>query len=287
MPRPIHIAAALGAIYLVWGTTYYALRVVVEHMPVYLAAGARFAFAGVVLLAVAYARGELSRVPVHLALVSALLNFTIGNGLVGVAEKTVPSSVAALLGALTPMFAAMLAQLMGARASLREWLGMLLGMMGVAWLSFADVRGGSYGVVLLLLSALSWAVGSIVQKRWALTSGSAPGVQILLGGVTMATVGWVRGERWNFAAPANAYAALLYLAVFGSLVAFSCYTFLLKHTKPTVALSYAYVTPLVALAVGSIVGHEPLNARLLGAACLILPGIALIATSGSKKALQP
>jgi drug/metabolite transporter (DMT)-like permease len=285
--RPLHIAIALVSIYLVWGTTYYALRIVVEHMPVYLAAGLRFVFAGVVLLAVAYARGEQTRVPLHLALGSALLNFTIGNGLVGLAEQTVPSSVAALLGALTPMFASMLTQLMGARASMREWLGMLLGLAGVAWLSFADVRGGSYALVLVLLSALAWAFGSIVQKRWELTSGSAPAVQLLLGGVSMAMVGVVRGERWNMSTPTSAYAALLYLAVFGSLVAFSCYTFLLKHTRPTLALSYAYVTPLVALAVGSILGGEPLSARLLGAACLILPGIVLIATSANNKAVAP
>jgi drug/metabolite transporter (DMT)-like permease len=281
------IASCLGAIYLVWGTTYYALRIVVEHMPVYLAAAARFTFAGVILLGVSFARGERAPVPLGRALASALLNFTIGNGLVGLAELSVPSSVAALLGALTPMFASMLSQFGGTAVSGREWVGMLLGLAGVAWLSAFDGRISAFGTAMVLASAFSWACGSILQKRWQLTSGNAPGVQILLGGVTMALVGLVRGEHWNMHAPREAYGALLYLAVFGSLVAFSCYTLLLKHSKPTLALSYAYVTPLVALAVGNLLGGEPLTPRLLGAAALILPGIALIATRAGFRSAPP
>jgi drug/metabolite transporter (DMT)-like permease len=276
------LVLALAAVWLIWGSTYLAMRVAVAGLPPFGMAGTRFVLAGAALLVIVRARGEtmpglrawLVAVPV-----GALL-FLCGNGLVVVAEQTLPSSVAAIVCATTPLVASGLAALRGERPRKAEVVGMVLGIAGVALLGIGSPLAASgWRALLVLLAPIGWALGSLIARsESAKASGAsrglgAAGAQMIAGGVWMLLASRVLGEHVPHAFEWSSVAAWAYLVVFGSLVGFSAYSWLLAHSRPAVAMSYAYVNPVIAVLLGAALGGEHLGWATLGATALIGGGV--------------
>jgi drug/metabolite transporter (DMT)-like permease len=283
LPVDLRLIAALAAVYVIWGSTYFAMRVAVTGLPPLVMGAARFTFAGLVLVAIETARGAPPRPArqwLHAVPVGVLF-FVGGNGFVAIAVESIDSGVAAVVAATMPLWVAVLASVAGERPSGREWIGLVLGFAGVVvLLGGASLDGDPVHAGLLVLAPLSWALGSILARRLTTPAGLAvPGMQMVTGGVALAAVAFARGERPTIDAPADAWLALGYLVVFGSLVAFSAYAWLLRNARPAVATSYAYVNPVIAVMIGGIMGGELLDATTILATGLIVGAVALVVTS--------
>jgi drug/metabolite transporter (DMT)-like permease len=283
----VRLLLALGAVYVVWGSTYYAMRVAVSGLPPMMMGALRFVIAGVILLVVARGRGApwptkrqwLAALPV------GVLFFVGGNGLVAIAETTIDSSVAAVVCATMPLWAAVIATATGEPSTRREWIGLAVGFAGVVVLVGGAWTGGDpLHLVLLIMSPLAWAAGSILARRLPLPSGiGAAGLEMTTGGLALAAVALLRGEPLPLHGTADAWLALLYLTIFGSLVAFTAYAWLLQHARPSVATSYAYVNPAIAVLIGAAVGGEVLGPSTLLATGLIVAAVALVITDRAKR----
>jgi drug/metabolite transporter (DMT)-like permease len=286
------LALSLAAVYLVWGSTYLAIRFAIETLPAFTMAGTRFVVAGGLLYAWGRLRGAARPERAHwrpAALIGALLLLG-GNGGVVWAEHRIPSGVTALLVAVEPVWIALLTPLVvvGARrAGLRVAVGLAAGLAGVAALVI-DPTGGVdpssvdlWGALAVVLAALSWALGSLVSVRARLPASPwiATGMQMLAGGALLLVAGAVSGE-WSRVDVASfsmrSLGALAYLVVFGSIVAFTAYAYLLRNARPTVAATYAFVNPVVAVFLGWLFAGEPLTWRVGVASLLILVAVALI-----------
>lgn len=281
------IALALLAVYVVWGSTYLAILVALEGFPPMLMAGVRFLAAGIALFAVLWLRGAAAptrRQWLWSAVIGTLL-LVGGNGGVVVAEQWVASGVAALGVATVPLWAALFGGLWGRWPRRVEWLGLLIGFAGVALLNLGgDLGSQPLGALALLVAAVSWAFGSVWSKRLDLPVGLMASAAQMLGasGVFLLLSAGL-GERLDGAPGARAVLALLYLIVFGSVVAFSAYTFLLRRVSPALATSYAYVNPAVALALGVLLANERISALVIAAMLVILGGVALIGTGRGRR----
>lgn len=281
-PRPntTVLVLALLALYVIWGSTYLAMRIAMETLPPMLMAGPRFIFAGSLMFAFLRARG--APVPTRAEWVASakvgVLLLTFGNGAVAVAEQSVSSGVAAVIVASMPIWAAIFGYFFGSPPGGREWLGLALGFLGVVILNLGgDLKLDSRGLV-CLVAPISWALGSVWGKKLPLPKGGmATASQMICGGVALLVLALVTGERFERAPSMRTILAMLYLAAFGSLVAFTAYTWLLRNTRPALATSYAYVNPIVALLLGRFLGKEPLGLSAVGAAAVSLIGVALIA----------
>jgi len=275
------VALSLIAVYLIWSGTYLALRFVVLALPTMLMVGLRFVIAGSVLCVVLRLRGQPWPRARQLAasVPAGVLLFVVGNGFVALAEREVSSGAAALVCATMPLCAACLNFLAGRRPHGREWLGLLLGFVGVAILCLGkDLRAAPGAMMMLLLAPIGWALGSTWARRLALPPGlMGAATQMLMGGAVAALVALLRGEHLPAQWPLLAIGSLVYLIVFGSLIAFSAYTYLLGHTRPAVAMSYAYVNPGLAVVLGALLGGEPLHREVISASAFIVAGVFLMA----------
>ncbi len=273
---PAAVLLALTALYVVWGSTYLAMRIAVEALPPFGMAGTRFVLAGAVLLLVVRARGGPMPSPRQWAISVPLgaLFFLCGNGLVVVAERTIDSSIAAVVCATTPLLASGIGAATGERPSRGEWVGTLLGVAGVSILALGSPLAAS-GVrgLFVLLAPLGWAIGSTIARRTGATGFGCAAAQMLSGGAWMLVVSMVAGESVPVALPARALLAWAYLVVLGSLVGFSAYVYLLRTTRPAVAMSYAYVNPIVAVLAGAVLGGEHVGWATLAATALIAAGV--------------
>lgn len=281
--RP-RLLAALGAVYLIWSSTYLALRVLVQHAPPLLSAGARYVVAGLILLGVLRLRGApwpSLRGWLHSAPVGLLL-FLVGNGFVALASRSASSGAAAVACGMAPLWAVLLGRWFGHRASPREMAGVGLGLLGVLTLSASSARGTPAAALLLLLAPIGWSLGSLLGKRLDLPAGlMSAATEMICGGSAMVGVAFLMGERLPARVDAPAALAFGYLVVFGSLVAFSAYNYLLRTTRPTVAMSYAYVNPALAVVLGAVAGGEPLTLPTLLATALIVGAVLVLAPPGS------
>ncbi len=284
----MRVWAALITVYIVWGSTYLAIRFAVETLPPFLMAGVRFVVAGALL----YAWARLHGVPAprprqwgSAAVVGGLLLLG-GNGGVVWAEQFVPSGLAALLVATVPLWMVGLDAAATRRLpSTRVLLGLAAGLAGVAWLA-GPLGGGESpvradGAVVLLLASLAWAVGSLFSRRADLPTGRGLGtaMQMLAGGGLLVLAGLATGETGAVelaSISARSALALLYLIVFGSLVGFSAYIWVLRASTPAKVSTYAFVNPAVAVFLGWLLAGEALDARILGAGALILAAVVLI-----------
>lgn len=282
------VLLTLLAVYLIWGSTYLAARIAVTALPPWGLAGARYTLAGLVALAIARARGEAlpSRRDWLMAVPAGLGLFFVGNGFIMVAVKTLPSGVAAVAAATTPLVAMAINAGRGERPSRPELLGMVLGFAGVFLLMGASAVHG-WPAVCLVLAPVGFAVGSLIVR--ALGKSGSPlavaGPQMLTGGVGMLVLSLVLGERWPsllVETPWKPVFAWLYLVVFGSLVGFTAYAWLLRHARPAVAMSYAYVNPIVAVLLGALIGGEQLGWTSAVSAVLIASGVMLAVTAGRR-----
>lgn len=300
-PRTLQILAAFAAIYLLWGSTYLFIRFGVETIPPFLLAGTRHLIAGSLLLAwVRLHTGEKPRAEHWLpaALVGALL-LVGGNGGVTWAEQRVPSGLAALLVATMPLWLVLLDWLrpwsrgFGSRPRLGAALGLLLGFGGVALLVGPSRLNGtnvdSLGAAVLVLAALSWAIGSLISRHGKLGTSPllAAAMQSLCGGALLFFLGGASGEwaRLDLAHISMRSAlSLAYLVVFGSLLGFTAYIWLLRVTAPSRVSTYAYVNPVVAVLLGWAFAGEAITGRMLGATALIVAAVALVITQQHKPA---
>lgn len=286
---------AFAAIYLVWGSTYLAIRVMVGSMPPLLAGGSRFLFTGAILYGWARWRGvpAPTRKLWGPALLLGSLFFLVGNGGVSWAETRIPSGLTALLAATSPLFTVVFESKRGGwrRPPARVLVGIAAGLCGVALLvAPGEIIGGGHadllGAAAITAAAIAWAGGSVLSHAMPLHQSPmlATGMKMLAGGALLVTAGLVTGEGSRVSMgmfDRNAVLAWGYLVVFGSLIGFSAFTYLLRVTTPEKVSTSAYVNPLVAVALGWTILGEAVSARTLLAAAIIIGGVALIRGAGS------
>jgi drug/metabolite transporter (DMT)-like permease len=269
----------------VWGSTYLAIAVAIETIPPFLMAGTRFLVAGGLLLAVARWRGEASPTRREWAAgaVGGLLLMVGGNGAVTWAEKTVPSGTAALMVATCPVWITLIDWrfFRGPRPTLPVLAGLAVGLAGVAVLVDASVPAAFWGMVALTVSPLSWAFGTLYGRTGPMPRSPllSSAVQMLTGGVLLGLLGSAAGEWTGFdvaAVSARSLAALLVLALVGSVVTFSAYIWLVRHASPTAVSTYSFVNPVVAVLLGWAVLDEPVGPRTGVATALIVLAVALV-----------
>lgn len=308
-PSPARWQIALGllTIYLVWGSTYLAIRIAVETMPPFLMAGARFVVAGILLAAILIAlrRFKINRQQLwDNAIIGALLLLG-GNGLVSWAQQQVPSGMTTLIVSLNPLFVVIADwvvllffndQLRGAKPNRWTLLGLAVGFVGLSMLIgpslFAtdSTRLDAYRVLGLVVASLCWCVGSMFS-RYAHNPAdpfSGAAVQMVLGGVCLLLVSIVLGEPFGFElsqVSRNSIIAWVYMLLMGSLVAFTTFIWLMKHTSPALVSTYAYVNPLVAVFLGWFFVNEAVSPRIFLAGTIVVAGVATISLSRSKKKL--
>lgn len=286
--------AAMATIYVVWGSTYLGIAVAVETIPPFIMGAARFAIAGSVLLAWEVLRAGLGfRLPTarelrDSAIVGTLL-LGIGNGFVGLAEKTVPSGIAAILIALVPLWFAVLGRLYFRDPFPKlVVIGIAIGLAGVVLLVWPFGDGANaidlFGVAILLCAPIGWAHGSLFSARMAKLPARpfiATGLQMLFGSIALLIEAGVTGEFGRLepaAVSASSLWALAYLTVIGSLIAFNAYAWLLRNAPLPLVGTYGYVNPVVAVALGSIILAEPVTPRTLVASTVIVVAVAMIVT---------
>ena len=274
------VVAALLAVYVIWGSTYLAIRVAIEGIPPLLMAGSRFVVAGGVLYLVLRLRGGAA--PTRLqwrnaAIVGGLLLLG-GNGGVVLAEQWVASGLAALGVATVALWSALFAGLWGQWPRRIEWVGLAIGFAGVGLLNLeGSLRASPAGSIALGVATVSWAFGSMWSRHLDLPDGMmAAAAEMLAGGALLLVASAVSGEAIPLSIAARPLLAWIYLLTFGSLVGFSAYLYLLRHTRPAVATSYAYVNPIIAMALGVWLAGERITATEWLAVPVILGSVALV-----------
>ena len=295
-PSRLRVVLAFAAVYVLWGSTYLAIRYAIETLPPFLMAGTRFFTAGAILFGLAGLNGERLRTslpqwPKAFAIGGLLL--LCGNGGVTWAEKYIATGLAALLVASEPLWVVVLNwALTRRRPNAKVLLGVLIGLAGVALLvsdglsrreARSEMSVASAGVV--LLAAFSWAAGSVYANHRPIKASTsmASGIQMLGGGLLLLVLALVAGDlgRLNLAnASWLSIGAVCYLIVFGSLVGFTAYSWLLRNVTPARAATYAFVNPVVAVLLGWFLASEPLTIRMLIAAAIIVSSVVLITTFG-------
>lgn len=278
-PARWRVALSLGAVYLIWGSTYLVLRQVVEVLPALLSAALRYLVAGGALYAFVRRRGAAAPTGRQwlVSLPVGGLMFLVGNGFVSLAEQHVSSGLAAVACAAMPLFACLMALPLGERPSRVEWVGVALGFAGVVLLALGDLRAAAAPGVLLLMAPAGWALGSVLSRRVSLPAGAmAAAVQMIGGGFLTLVVALTRGERLPTSVPGHALLGLVYLVVAGSIVGFSAYTYLLRHTTTALATSYAYVNPVIAVLLGAVFGGERPGVGLIAPGALVVGGVLLL-----------
>lgn len=279
--QPVLIVLALLSVYLIWGSTYLAMRFAVEALPPLLMAGIRYVIAGGVIFLVLWLLKKplpTARQWRHSGWVGVLLLLG-GNGAVCIAlTQGVSSGLSALVLAITPLFALIIAYFWGQKATGREWLGIVLGIAGIVILNFGrELSASPLAGALLIFAAISWSLGSIWGKHLDQPSGfMASAVQMIVGGLVLLLVGGLSGERITAMPSAHTFGVLAYLIFIGAILGFSSYVYLLATVRPALATSYAYVNPVVAVALGVGLGGEQVDAQELWAMAVIIFGVVLV-----------
>src|SRR5271168_4396150 len=282
----IKLALAFVAIYVIWGSTYLAIRYAVETIPPLVAAGVRHSVAGGIMLAWAWWRGfRPTRQQWVAGFALGSLFFLIGHGSLHWAEQYVGSGLAALLIATEPMFILVLGWMMGGQEiSLLSALGLGLGVVGVAMLTGAEltVKGSSlWGLLAVLLGSLSWSLGVVISPRLKLPSDALgrTALPTICGAALLLIAAGITGEfqqtHWASITLQSIF-GLGYLITFGSVVAFTSYTWLLQRVPPALVATHTYANPVVAVILGWLLAHEPLSLRVVLASVAILGAIVLI-----------
>jgi drug/metabolite transporter (DMT)-like permease len=276
------LALSLLAVYVIWSSTYLAMHIAVAELPPLLMASLRYVAAGLVMMLIALRRGALwpsARDWLRVLPIGVLL-FLGGNGFVVIAQQSVTSGGAAVVCAMTPLWVGVLGAFSGERPSGREWLSLLIGFVGVIVLMGGpSLAGEPLHVIGLLAAPLCWSLGSILARRLPGSIGRdpfmLPAMQMLTGGAVLALAGGALGERLPAQASAGAWLAVGYLWLFGSIIAFTAYTWLLRNARPVIATSYAYVNPILAVLIGAMFSGEPIGATTVIANALIVVAVFL------------
>jgi drug/metabolite transporter (DMT)-like permease len=299
--RPVTggVVVALLTVYLVWGSTYLAIRYTVADLPPLLAMGVRFLVAGgLIAAAVRLLRGRsafrMTRQEMGTAAVCGLLLLVGGNGLVAIAEQDVDSGLAALLIAGTPLWVVVLRALLRDRPSTATLLGLLLGMAGVVVLLLPGISGAAaLGPLLLVcLSSLLWSCGTVLATRRPMPADpfATTVVEMAVGGAAMVLLGSIGGEWGRLdlgAVRSPSWVAFGYLVVVGSIAGYSAYVWLLARAPLSLATTYAYVNPAVAVALGALFLDEPLTPVVLGGGAVIIVAVAVVISAESRSRRRP
>jgi drug/metabolite transporter (DMT)-like permease len=294
------VIAAFAAVYIVWGSTYLAIRYAVETIPPFIMGGARFVVSGLLLYAWARMRGapRPTKLEWRDASIAGMLMLCFGNGAVGWAEQRLSSGIAALIVAVVPLWMVLLDwwRPRGSQPGAKTILGVLVGLAGLAVLvGIGDVRAsGSVdktAAIILVLGSLSWAAGSVYNKHGVQpeSSAMATGAQMLGGSVILVIVGALTGELNGFSIAAvsrESWLGWIYLVTFGSLIGFTAYIYLLKAVSPAKAATYAYVNPIVAVLLGWAIADETVTRRMILGAAIILGAVAMITLSPPSESIE-
>jgi drug/metabolite transporter (DMT)-like permease len=291
---------AYAAVYLIWGSTFFAIRIGIESLPPLLLPALRHLSIGLIFYPIFryLSKGKPTLPQWRTAIVTGCLLLSIGNGTVSWAEKIVPSGIVALLVATVSLWMVLIDWLRpgGSRPGPRVIAGLVLGFAGLGLLVGPKDLGGSdrinpLGTLILVIASFAWAAGSVYSKHHPQPNSPLLGVamQCLAGGTALLIAAMLSGELRGFhwaQVTHRSWMALLYLAVFGSGVGFSAYVYVLKHSAATRVATYAFVNPVVALFLGWSLGGEPLTLRTILASAIILAAVLLVITATHRDAVQ-
>jgi len=286
-PRAPALVVNLALVYVLWGSTYLAIRFGVDGLPPLLLSAMRNLTAGALLFTWMRLRGApwpTARQWRNGAFIGFMM-MSVGNGFVCLAEKSVPSGLAALVVGSAPVFAILFGWGFGTRPHALEWVGVALGFAGVALLN-ADVSAAASpaAIGLLVIATASWSFASILQPRLDMPQGGASAsVQMLGGGACLVVMSALRGEHLPEHVPMHSWLALAYLIVFGSIVAYSAFVYVINHARPALVTSYAYVNPIVAVGLGALFAGERVTWPLVAAMVVILAGVALVVVAHTRR----
>jgi len=278
----------MASVYIIWGSTYLAIAIAVQTLPPLFSAGLRFLVAGLVLLAVVAARRGLriERAQLVGASIVGLLLLVGGNGFVVLAERTVPSGLTALIIASVPLWIVIFRRIAGDRVHRSTFVGVAVGFAGVAFLVIGRGASGTidpFGLGILLIATVSWALGTFIAPRLRMPRDAllSTGLQQLAGGIVLVALGAAAGEVAHLE-PAGwstgSLVAMAYLVVFGSLVAFTAYSWLLQNAPVSLVATYAYVNPVIAVLLGALILAEPVTPSIVLGAAIIVAAVAFIVT---------
>lgn len=294
-PPTTRLVLAYLSVFLIWGSTYLAIRIGVRDIPPALFAGLRFLIAGGILLLY----GVLTRRPIphsgpaiRTQIIVGILLLAGGNGMVVWSEQWIHSGLTALIIASVPLFMSSIDAAIpgGHRLSLTGWLGIVIGFGGVVLLVWPTIAGTGgelipEGIAGLLLASFFWSSGSIYSKRRS-TGGDVlmnTSVQMIAGGAVLMAIALATGEMSGVTFSMQGILSLLYLIVFGSIIGFTSYIYLLHHVPPAKASTYAYVNPVVAIILGNLILSEPLDVRTVLSAVVILGGVAIVQAARTRR----
>jgi drug/metabolite transporter (DMT)-like permease len=273
------VGACLLAVYIVWGTTYFAIKVAIEGFAPFFLVGTRFVVAGALLLGWQALRGAPAPTAKQwrgAALVGFLL-LVVGNGGVSVAEHWVSSGATVALISIMPLATVLWSGAFGQWPRRAEWISIALGGAGVAIMLLGrDLQGSIFGTLLILFSTASWSLGTVLSRRLDIPLGPTGfGAEMLTAGLMGLVVSAALGEHWSIPQAPHVWWAWGYLVVFGSLVAFSAYRFVVERVSPSLAATYAYVNPPVGLIVGWWLGNEIFSVNVVLGLPVVLVAVAL------------
>ena len=275
------LISALFALYIIWGSTYFVIRIGVESWPPFMMAGVRFLSAGILLMAFLLITGHklpALRPLLNAALIGVLL-LAVGNGFVTVAEhQNVPSGIAAVVVATVPLFTLCFSHFFGIQTRKLEWMGIAIGLAGIILLnSGGNLSGNPWGALMILIGSLSWAFGSVYGSRIELPTGMMAGaIEMLAAGIVLLVTSVLSGERMTTLPTVQGFMAVGYLAIFGSVIAINAYMYLIRNVSPAIATSYAYVNPVVAVLLGTGFGGEHLSSIEWLALGIIILAVVLV-----------
>jgi drug/metabolite transporter (DMT)-like permease len=275
------VIIALIAVYLSWGSTYLAIKIALTELPPLFMMGIRFFLFGTGFYAYLRLRGAPKPGRGEWLRSAVIGTFLMLGGSAGVAyaEQWVDSGLAALVIATTPLWTVLFAGIWKRWPNGLEWAGLLIGLVGIVVLNFeGDLRASPLGAILLVLAAMSWAFGSAWSQHMKLPKGMMAGAaQMIMGGAVVLFVSLVAGERIAAMPSWRSVTAVLYLGIFGSLVGFTAYTYLLSRVRPALATSYAYVNPVIAVTLGVVFADERITMIGVIAMAIIIVGVVLVA----------
>jgi drug/metabolite transporter (DMT)-like permease len=278
-PPPLLIALCLTAVYIIWGTTYFAIKVGIEEMSPFILVGTRFLVAGGLLLGWQALRRQPMPTLVQWrgAAVVGFLLLVAGNGLVAVAEHWVSSGATVALISTVPLAIALWSGAFGDWPRRVEWVAIAIGGVGAAiMLMGRDLQASGLGTLIIVVGIACWSLGTVLSRRLDIPHGpSGFGAEMLMAGVMGMIVSALAGEHWTMPHSPHVWAAWGYLVIFGSVIGFSAYRFLVEQVSPTLAATYAYVNPPVALAVGWWLGKESFSSNVLFGLPVVLCSVAL------------
>lgn len=295
---------ALWTVYIIWGSTYFAIAYVVETMPPLLGMGIRFLLAGLILTLLVIAKSGSSefRIPKPQIITSGVMGFLLlgfGLGNVAVAEEHVPSGIVALIIAALPLWIAIFRTISGERPSKQNWLGLIIGFLGVALLlkpgSVQAVSGESsstvvFFMVMVLLGNIGWALGTYLAPRFPLPKNALvfTAIEMFAGGLSLTLAGLIKGEEIGDFLDASNWSWLWfwYLVIFGSIVAYSAYLWLVTNAPVGLTATYAYVNPIIAVTLGALFLDEVITFNYAIGGAIIVIGVLIVVSGENKKKLQ-